>query len=1226
MTIRPDVPSRISRYSVALALGLAPLAGLALAAGSAGLLASTAHASPCPETRGFTFRAQRPPASISINPMPAFTITDAQLYIVGAGGVQCGPYDRISGFQLMRSTTTPLTRPLRPFRIVHEDAEGNRLEEGLSAWPDSDGSTDVFDGRDPRGLWQVAQLDPGPANTSPGEQRFQLSLALAEGAQPEPAVTEADEADPIVAGAGETDQEDEPDSGQAGAQASSVGAGGAPGTGSGGSGSAASTAEADDDPALTSDPGPSAPPSASDDGELAISDKPWIAEPEEAANDPGSKLLDALEQAGFSDHPQWQPLLPTILPDQDFGAEQADPEGYFVAPVTAPVGSRVPIRLTYDDRRHFDNLILVRADAPDGAVGRNVGRNTHLVRDEETVHRRAGDTPGTYEIRLRRHDNWDRRIMARRTIEITEIDIDLQVPQEVVAGEEFEAIMNPVMDGHLYVTTPDRDPENLINRNSQREFAIEDAEGPGLFTRRAPGSAGEYELRFNFNPSSRWAEDMGREGRMMASAPFRVVDAPPEEEAQAAQAEEAEQLEALEAQITALSDDLEEVTLAQTQELRDEIAALGIPALAMLIALMERDAVAPELAFAATAPVPPAQWGGAPVAPAPVAPVMPMGQPQPVQPAPAAGSVVAPAPAPAAETPGALSAQDERRVIVLITRLEGVRPEEQQPIIDELAIHGPAATEILLEMMQDGLVNRALALRAAAAIEADGEAPQPMPAQAPAQPATQPLAQPDAATAAEQATRPPEYRVTGVSADDMLNVRDRAGVPGSTVVGRLAPDARGVVRTGGVETIDGRDWWHVRHPALRADGGWVNSAFLAAQTGLAPEDMSYRVTGVAADDALNVRSFPGTDGAIIARIPPHMGGLRWNGESAAVAGGTWWELVHPDLPGGTGWVNARFLEAEEGGVGAAEPQIATAQAGFGEAQDHDARDADAVMNRLLDTLPQTSSIFPPGNELNPLTKAILVLENEEGVVPHARYRIRYALEGRGDGTGGPPVPYSFVEIERYNLGAVFRAELVQSLGEAQTAPPEHFGPGEHVAFRMEFRPIQGRVADLVAISRRVISDGQAQAERCLTGPCLDLASSGEGAMPWRAHEGHGTGFDRPYEDIRNGVHTPAAMADLLMLANGAARIHDGGLHWTGFEESESVRPGQPFLEIVMDVNLGQDSGVEAVSWYGHLMDDSVAAIWQRAISFPGGGAAPRLITERAFECARGEPGREGLCP
>lgn len=1253
MTIRADLHERISgkrilgkRFSAmpcAIAVGLAPLAALALAAGSSGLLATPAHASPCPETRVEVLRAVRAQSSMDANPMPEITVTDQHVFSLGSGGVQCGPYDRVTGFQLMRSPTTPITMPMVHYRAVHTNAEGERVEVGFgpataSGAPTNGGFTDVFDERDPRGRWQAARYD----GSKPEEQYFRLSLALAEGAQPEPAVTQADEADSVATGPGETDQQDEPDSGQAGAQAPAAGVGagtgGALGTGTGGLAGAESGAEADEELAISDEPaiadnvdiGQTGPDLAGVPGLPTTPDlatgpildnllpsidpqdtSQFIPDGDEenvsALDGSGGeeKLLDLVGAGPMGDHPQMQPLTSTVLGEIAFGPMQTSPGGYFSAPTTAPVGSMVPIDIHYGERATFDNIILVRQDLDDNSVRGSEGRNLFRIFDEERAYRRAGDKPGVYELRLRRQEAQEYRIIARQQIELVDIDIDLQVPDAVTPRQEFEVYMNPVMDGHLVIRFPHRADDDVVNAGARSRNAIEAVEGPGVFTRAAPREVGEYEVRFHFNPPRRFRDERNLHGRLMARATLNVVSRDEIEEA--APEELAEDLAGLEAQIAELSENIEQVTLAQTQDLREAIAALGLPALALLTELLSREEVAPQLAFALTTPLPPAQWSGNAAAPAPAAA-------QPPAPAPASASASPPAPA------GALSAQDERRVIMLIARLDGVVPEEQQPIIDELATYGPAASDLLLDMMQEGLINRALALRAAAAIEADGETPQ-MQAQ-PAQPApAQQVSQPRAA-------QPSAYQVTGVAPDDMLNVRDRPGVRGSTVVGRLAPDARRVLRSGPVEDVGGRDWWHVRHPTLPPQGGWVNSRFLAAQTGLAPEELSYRVTGVAADDALNIRSFPGTDGEIIARIPPHASGLRWNGESAAVAGGTWWELVHPDLPGGTGWVNARFLEAEDGVAvtSHAPPQLGGLAPPFTEAEGYAAMEADQTLNRLLDSLPQTSSIFPPGNELNPLTKAILVLENEEGVADHARFAIRYGMEGRSDGTGGPPVPYSFVEIDRYNLGAVFREAIAQSFGEARTPPPESFGAGAHVSYRMEFRPIQGRTADLVAISRRVIPDDEARATHCLTLPCLDVASAGEDAMPWREGEGPQTAFERPYEDIRNGVYTPAAMADLLMLANGAARIHDGALRWSGFEESESLQSGEPFLELVMDVNLAQDFGVEAVSWYGHLMDDSVAAIWQRAITFPSGEAGPQLFTERAFECARGEPGREGLCP
>jgi len=311
---------------------------------------------------------------------------------------------------------------------------------------------------------------------------------------------------------------------------------------------------------------------------------------------------------------------------------------------------------------------------------------------------------------------------------------------------------------------------------------------------------------------------------------------------------------------------------------------------------------------------------------------------------------------------------------------------------------------------------------------------------------------------------------------------------------------------------------------------------------------------------------------------------------------------------------------------AAAPALAGQPPPFTEAQGYERVDHERALRSLTASLPQTASIFPAGGDLNPLTKSMLLLENEEGVVAHARYRIRYGLEGRTGTPGGQAVPFSFVQVDRFNLGNVIHSAVVLSHEEAYTAPAEAFGAGEHVSYRLVLRPVQGRVADPVAIGRQVIADDVAGAMRCLAVSCLELASVGEGAAHWRDHDGQGTGFDRPYKDIRDGVYTPAAMADLLALEVGGARIDDGRLSWTGFEEPESVRGGQPFMEIVMDVNLAQDVGLEAVLRLGHLMDDSVSVIWKRAMTFSAGNQAPHLSYSRAFECARGEPGHEGLCP
>ena len=77
---------------------------------------------------------------------------------------------------------------------------------------------------------------------------------------------------------------------------------------------------------------------------------------------------------------------------------------------------------------------------------------------------------------------------------------------------------------------------------------------------------------------------------------------------------------------------------------------------------------------------------------------------------------------------------------------------------------------------------------------------------------------------------------------------------------------------------------------------------------VAPSDpvTDVRVTRVAEDDVLNVRSGPGVTNAIAFTLPPDATGLAHTGATDVVDGETWWEIVGPD-GAETGWANARFL-------------------------------------------------------------------------------------------------------------------------------------------------------------------------------------------------------------------------------------------------------------------------------------------------------------------------------
>lgn len=191
--------------------------------------------------------------------------------------------------------------------------------------------------------------------------------------------------------------------------------------------------------------------------------------------------------------------------------------------------------------------------------------------------------------------------------------------------------------------------------------------------------------------------------------------------------------------------------------------------------------------------------------------------------------------------PIAADQAEERDIIRLVAALDGATEAERATILQQLAPHGDAAVDVLLEFMQEGLLARSEALRAVARLQS-GElpaAPEPDPDPATAtstfagaiERIDDPFARPESG-----AVHPPEdaprHRVVRVALDDMLNVRDRPGVGGSTVIGRLAPDATNVATGYGTAQLNGGTWVEVLYDGLPGGSGWVNAHYLEAL----PED------------------------------------------------------------------------------------------------------------------------------------------------------------------------------------------------------------------------------------------------------------------------------------------------------------------------------------------------------------------------------------------------------
>lgn len=286
-------------------------------------------------------------------------------------------------------------------------------------------------------------------------------------------------------------------------------------------------------------------------------------------------------------------------------------------------------------------------------------------------------------------------------------------------------------------------------------------------------------------------------------------------------------------------------------------------------------------------------------------------------------------------------------------------------------------------------------------------------------------------------------------------------------------------------------------------------------------------------------------------------------------------------------------------------------------------DPQAAQNRLIDSLEgDAASVFLPGQWLGPLTTAILLLEAEEGALPHVRYRLSYGEDQLPSGPGGGTVSVSYVEVTRFNLGPARHAEIAEAAGDVPVAPAEHFGIGPHVSLRLVTRPIQGRSTDLIGLSRAEISEDDAAAQRCLGQSCLSTAPLAEAALgaDWGAMETVSPGaFDPPYAALRDGAHSPAATVDLMTREGRLAGERGGEIAWDGFEFREGVGPMEPFAEAMVEAGLGQDSAVDAVLREGHVMDHTVEAVWHRLVSIGGADpSAPQLFGTQAFEHRSGQ--------
>ncbi|AWB34140.1 hypothetical protein DBV39_10970 [Orrella marina] len=274
-------------------------------------------------------------------------------------------------------------------------------------------------------------------------------------------------------------------------------------------------------------------------------------------------------------------------------------------------------------------------------------------------------------------------------------------------------------------------------------------------------------------------------------------------------------------------------------------------------------------------------------------------------------------------------------------------------------------------------------------------------------------------------------------------------------------------------------------------------------------------------------------------------------------------------------------------------------------------DADTVWQQVNNALrAKADSLFQPGAELGPIPLSVVALDALEPALERTRYRVRYGINwvAPPEGSAGGPVPVSYVEVARFNIGPAIREGLIDSLGKENVANAEAFGVGPNTSWRFVTQPVMGNRAMIMSAGRTEIDDQAAQNEMCLGSPCMGVASVIDNAAPWSDMQPVETWPDTPLVTGSQQMVSPVIAINQLLGEVDSIET-----------DSPAGAPAQPdwSIEAVIESNLGQDLGIEAAYRWGNLLDDSIGTLWQRLATFGMGGDQPAAFRAEAFECNRG---------
>lgn len=225
-----------------------------------------------------------------------------------------------------------------------------------------------------------------------------------------------------------------------------------------------------------------------------------------------------------------------------------------------------------------------------------------------------------------------------------------------------------------------------------------------------------------------------------------------------------------------------------------------------------------------------------------------------------------------------------------------------------------------------------------------------------------------------------------------------------------------------------------------------------------------------------------------------------------------------------------------------------------------------------------SSISLPDADLDPITRAVLLVEHLENKLPHTRYQIHYSIN---TSTEVPELKHDYLEINRYNLGPALREDLLLSIPKEHVADPHEFGLGPHVSWRFVMAPTMGMRADLLYASRKEIPSNEAVNTTCFNESCLSLQDPSGPTAHWISIPPPPLP-PQPYTTKNAwGLSQPAAIAQEL----GAPLLHE-------MEDALPYTPDAPHFTFIISHNIaGQEASSAALAVQHIVLDDSIAEIW-----------------------------------